>query len=118
MATQMNNKQRKFMRVTLMLLVCVVALSSISPAFATGYVGTIQEIMKNMVSIVGTIFQAVGVILTVYAVGQLISAFKGDDANSKFTASTLLVVGIILIALPGIIDSLGLVEMIGGGVGE
>lgn len=96
--------------------VCLLAiLMVLNPTFAaTDYVDTIQDIMGNMVDIVGTIFQAVGVILSIYAVGQLILAFKNEDANSKSSASTLLVVGIVLIAVPGIIKALDLVDMIGG----
>lgn len=92
----------------------MVALAVINPAFAaTNYVTRIRTIMNNMVTIVGVIFQAVGAILSIYAVGQLILAFKNEDANSKSSASTLLVVGIVLIAVPGIITTLGLVNLIG-----
>ena len=84
----------------------------VNPAFAS-YTNTIRDIMEDMVDIVGTIFQAVGVILSIYAVGQLVLAFKNEDANAKSSASTLLVVGIVLIAIPGIIDALNLVDMIG-----
>lgn len=84
------------------------------PSFAAAdYVSDITDILGSMIDIVGTIFQAVGVILAVYAVGQLILAFKNEDANAKSSASTLIVVGIVLIALPAIIDALDLVDRIG-----
>ena len=84
------------------------------PSFAAAdYVSDITDILGSMIDIVGTIFQAVGVILAVYAVGQLILAFKNEDANAKSSASTLIVVGIVLIALPAIIDALNLVDRIG-----
>ena len=65
-----------------------------------------------MVSIIGLIFRCVGVILAVYSVGQLILAFKNEDADSKSRASTMLVVAIVLIALPSIINGLNLTAVI------
>lgn len=112
-ASQLTKKERKIAfciaSVILLAALCII----ITPAYAS-YTSQIQNVMTNMIGIVGTIFQAVGVILTVYAVGQLVLAFKNEDANSKSSASTLLVVGIVLIALPSIVDALGLVSMIGG----
>lgn len=87
------------------------AFSTVS-AFAADVVdtGTISEILGNMISIVGTIFTAVGIILGVYSIGQLVLAFKNEDADSKSRASTLLVVAIILIAFPTIVEGLDLVK--------
>lgn len=74
----------------------------------------IRSVLKDMISVIGVIFQAVGVVLSVYSVGQLILAFKNEDADSKSRASTTLVVGIALIAMPAIVDALNLVEMVTG----
>lgn len=110
----MNKKERYFAFAMFFVITVMVMLAVINPAFAaTNYVTRIRTIMNNMVTIVGVIFQAVGAILSIYAVGQLILAFKNEDANSKSSASTLLVVGIVLIAVPGIITTLGLVNLIG-----
>lgn len=110
----MNKKERYFTFAMFFVITVMVMLAVINPAFAaTNYVTRIRTIMNNMVTIVGVIFQAVGAILSIYAVGQLILAFKNEDANSKSSASTLLVVGIVLIAVPGIITTLGLVNLIG-----
>ncbi len=110
----LNKRQRIAMTLALVAIVGGMILMMINPTFAaTNYVTTIKNVMNNMINIVGTIFQTVGVILSVYATGQLIMAFKNEDANSKSTASTLLVVGIVLIALPGIVSTLNLVSMIG-----
>lgn len=110
----MNKRERYFTFTMFFIIAVMVALAVINPAFAaTNYVTRIRTIMNNMVTIVGVIFQAVGAILSIYAVGQLILAFKNEDANSKSSASTLLVVGIVLIAVPGIITTLGLVNLIG-----
>lgn len=110
----MNKKERYFTLTMSFVIAVMVMFAVINPAFAaTNYVTRIRTIMNNMVTIVGVIFQAVGAILSIYAVGQLILAFKNEDANSKSSASTLLVVGIVLIAVPGIITTLGLVNLIG-----
>lgn len=112
--TKMSKKERLITLAALFTIVTLTMLLIVNPAFAANnYVSTIRTIMNNMVTIVGVIFQAVGAILSIYAVGQLILAFKNEDANSKSSASTLLVVGIVLIAVPGIINTLGLVNMIG-----
>ena len=112
--SKMSKKERIITLAALLAIVTLTMLLVVSPAFAANnYVSTLRTIMNNMVTIVGVIFQAVGAILSIYAVGQLILAFKNEDANSKSSASTLLVVGIVLIAVPGIINTLGLVNMIG-----
>ena len=112
--SKMSKKERIITLAALLAIITLTMLLVVSPAFAANnYVSTIRTIMNNMVTIVGVIFQAVGAILSIYAVGQLILAFKNEDANSKSSASTLLVVGIVLIAVPGIINTLGLVNMIG-----
>jgi fumarate reductase subunit D len=73
---------------------------------------TIKNVLGSMVNIIGTVFQAVGVILAVYSVGQLVLAFKNEDADSKSRASTMLVVGVVLIAIPSLIKALDLVNQI------
>ncbi len=98
--------------ITMMMMACILNVS-----FAdSDYASTIRDLIEKMVSIIGTIFQAVGAVLTVYSVGQLILAFKNEDADSKSRASTMMVVGVVLIALPGVIETLGLVDMITGSI--
>lgn len=111
---KMSNKEKMIIFGVMLAIAAITVFLIVNPAFAaTNYVTRIRQIMNNMVTIVGVIFQAVGAILSIYAVGQLILAFKNEDANSKSSASTLLVVGIVLIAVPGIITTLGLVNLIG-----
>ena len=89
----------------------MILITGICPVYAD-YGDTIKDVMNKMVDVVETIFKAVGAILGVYSVGQLILAFKNEDADSKSRASTMLVVAIALIAMPGIIDSLKLTDYI------
>ena len=89
--------------ITMTMMACILNVS-----FAdSDYASTIRDLIEKMVSIIGTIFQAVG---------QLILAFKNEDADSKSRASTMMVVGVVLIALPGVIETLGLVDMITGSI--
>ena len=86
----------------------------ICPTFAAVQ-GTdnVKDILNSMIDIVGLVFSAVGVILAVYSVGQLVLAFKNEDADSKSRASTMLVVAIVLVAFPSIVKGLNLVDIIG-----
>ena len=112
----MPKKQFKFpsrMMISSYCTAFMLTLFSTVSAFANGGnnvvdTSTISEILGNMISVVGTIFTAVGIILAVYSVGQLILAFKNEDPDSKSRASTLLVVAIILIAFPAIVEGLDL----------
>ena len=94
------------------LLIALTIIVSYSAPVYADYGDTIKDVMNSMVEVVETIFKAVGAILGVYSVGQLILAFKNEDADSKSRASTMLVVAIALIAMPGIIDSLKLTDYI------
>lgn len=65
----------------------------------------------EITSIVGTflayavdIFVCVGVLLAVWAVGQLTLAFKNEDADSKSKAMMLLVVAAVLIGIKFLAD--------------
>lgn len=73
---------------------------------------TIKDVLEKMINVVNLVFQAVGVLLSVYSVGQLVLAFKNEDADSKSRASTMLVVGVALIAIPEILKSLDLLNQL------
>ncbi len=97
--------------------VFMMTMLTMVPALASGTpTATVGEILERMISIIGMIFVAVGIILAIYSVGQLILAFKNEDADSKSRASTLLVVSIILIAFPALIDFLGLTEYLNSAI--
>lgn len=75
--------------------------------------GDLQELLENMVFYVGLIFQAVGILLGIYAVGQMIMAFKDENPDAKAKAATLLVVSVILVVMPSIIENLDLISKLG-----
>ncbi len=109
-----KEKMYKFLNVAvIVLMIAFAAFVLINPAFAADDpTEKIKEILNKIVSVIELIFQAVGAILSVYAIGQLVLAFKNEDSDSKSRASTLLVVGVVLIALPFIIDAFGLIDEI------
>lgn len=72
----------------------------------------VGNLVGKIINIICNIFLIVGIFLTVYAIGQLIMAFKNDDADSKTRASTVLVVGLVLIAIKGIVTALNLTQYV------
>lgn len=96
--------------ITIALAVIFTLLAVIDPVYANGYEEKVKNVLTDMVDIIGFVFKAVGIVLGVYSVGQLVMAFKNEDADSKSRASTQLVVAIVLIAMPSIIESLDLVN--------
>lgn len=86
---------------------------TIVPGFADA-TSSLTTIINNMINVVCLIFTAIGVLATVYAVGQLIFAFKNDDPDSKSRASQFLVVGVVLMVFPQIISQLNLTQYITG----
>lgn len=92
------------------ILVCLVALAlTIVPSFAAATAPPeLSQLLDTMIGYVGLIFRAVGIILAIYAIGQMIMAFKDENPDAKTKATTLLVVAIILISLPSIIDQINL----------
>lgn len=82
--------------------------------FGSDTVGKIKSVTNSVVNVIVTIFQALGVIMSVFAVGQMVLAFKNEDADSKSRASLFLVCGLALIAIPTIIKTLDLINMITG----
>ena len=110
-----RGKMAKMMTVA-MTVVMVFAMCCMSFAAGGSNIAgadTVKTVLQSMIDIVGLVFQAVGVVLSVYSVGQLVMAFKNEDADSKSRASTMLVVGVILIAIPSIVTGLDLINMIG-----
>lgn len=111
----MNNEtnvieNRQIMKKEYVMLFAIAAtafmmLFSLTPAFAAA---DLAGLLDQMIGIVEKIFVAVGIILLVYSIGQLIQAFKNEDADSKSRASTMLVVAAVLIVFPSLIEQLDL----------
>ncbi len=67
-----------------------------------------QKLVTNLLGYVFAIFKYIGWLLLAWGVGQLVLAFKNEDADSKSRAMMLLVVAIILTSLGTIFNGLGL----------
>lgn len=102
-----------------LLFAIVIMLTTIVPGFAanpgTGAAAgndALKNVTNAMINVIEKIFIVIGIIITAFSAGQLVLAFKNEDADSKSRASTQLVVGIVLIGIVGIINSLGLTNYI------
>lgn len=91
-----------------------VAIASITSAMAaiigtTGmYAGTASNIVKSLLSYVFGIFFWIGVVLLAWGVGQLVLAFKNEDADSKSRAIMLIIASIVLMSVGTIFSGLGI----------
>lgn len=95
-----QNKNTK--RVLAIALVCVVMMALACPVMlaATGFdTSSADAIVGNILEFVFQIFRYIGVILLAWSVGQLVLAFKNEDADSKSRAVMLLIVSIVLIGI-------------------
>lgn len=109
----MDEKKKKGLLIVFMIAgAALLAYFTLNFAYATDYKSTIKDLVDKLVGIIGTIFIAIGVILAAYSVGQLVLAFKNEDADSKSRATTMLVVSVVLIAAPSIINGLNLTDKI------
>lgn len=69
---------------------------------------TAKGLVQNLLGYVFVIFKYIGFLLLAWGVGQLVLAFKNEDADSKSRAMMLIVVAIILTVVGTIFNGLGL----------
>ncbi len=80
-----------------------IALGMHMMAFAsTNIDGEVKKVMTPLIQLIGSIFRWIGILLLVWGAGQLILAFKNDDADSKSRAITIIVVSVLLILFKSI----------------
>lgn len=78
--------------------------------FAAALVGTsfasasAKDLVTNLLSYVFGIFKYIGWLLLAWGVGQLVLAFKNEDADSKSRAMMIIIVAIILTSLTTIFN--------------
>lgn len=105
--TDMEARKQKVMFAVAVVATFAAAFLLVQTAFAAdAYVSTLQDLLTEMSDIIGVIFRAVGIILGIYAVGQLILAFKDENPDGKTRGATLLVVAVVLFCMPLIIETL------------
>ena len=69
-------------------------------------------LMGKLLEVITTIFRYIGILLLAWSIGMLVLAFKNEDADSKSRAMMLLVVSIILIGIEGILNLVGVDQLI------
>lgn len=67
-------------------------------------------LMGKIVGTVLSIFQWIGVLLLVWGVGQLVMAFKNEDADSKSRAIMMIVSSALLIGLKALLTAIGIIS--------
>ena len=72
--------------------------------------------MTNLIAIVCDIFRMIGAVLLVWAIGQLVMAFRNEDADSKSRAMMVLVCAILLISVKTVYQALTGTEVTGTGI--
>lgn len=82
------------------------ALVGTSFAFASST--TAKGLVQGMLGYVFTIFKYIGWLLLAWGIGQLVLAFKNEDADSKSRAMMLIVVAIILTVIGTIFNGLNM----------
>lgn len=109
-----TKKRKKLMMIGTFMVMATLMLTFFVVFAAPNVPDTLNEMLTNVIFYVGLIFQTVGIFLAVYAIGQMIMAFKDENPDAKTKAATLLVVAIILVTLPQIIQGLDLQKLLTG----
>lgn len=69
---------------------------------------TTSTVMSKVVDKIYEIFKYVGLVLAIWGVGQLVLAFKNEDADSKSRAIMCIVSGVVLFGFESFTKGLGL----------
>ena len=108
---QLKAKARTAKKMGAMALATVVAV----PAFASATENKAQGIVNNLLGYIFTIFFWIGILLFTWGVGQMVLAFKNEDADSKSRAMMLIVVAIILTSIGTIVKGVFGTSVVGNG---
>lgn len=68
-----------------------------------------DALMGGIIDTVLQVFQWIGILLLVWGIGQLIMAFKNEDADSKSRAIMMIVSSVLLIGLKGLLNIVGII---------
>ena len=90
---------------------CLGSMMFIMPAFAAV---SASATMKNLISLMCSMFKYVGAAIFVWAIIQFILATKRSDADSKADAVQTAVCGIALMGIALIVNALGIGDAIDG----
>lgn len=68
------------------------------------------DIMGKVVGLIFSIFQLVGLLLSVWGLSQIIMGFKDDNPDSKTKGVTFMLVGVLLMCLQALAKSIDLIK--------
>ena len=66
----------------------------------------LKEIMGKILGVLTTVFLYIGILLLCWGIGQLVLAFKNEDADSKSRAIMLIVASVFLIAIRPFLEAI------------
>ena len=103
----MKNKDKLIQKLKVASMTGAVTLGMATPVFAAG----VKELISQVIGTVGDIFVMIGAVLLIWAIGQLVMAFKNEDADAKSRAIMLIVSSALLISVKtiakGVLDAAG-----------
>ena len=82
-----------------------IAVSIAAFPVINAYAGA-NELVSRIIGTIGNIFQLIGAILLCWSIGQLVMAFKNEDADSKSRAALVMVSSVLLVTMPTILTAL------------
>lgn len=91
-------------------LTFIVMCSSVCPMLFAVSVSA-DALVGKILAFIVKIFFYIGCILLLWSIGQLVLAFKNDDADSKSKAAMLMVVSIILICIRPVFNALDIIQI-------
>lgn len=69
-----------------------------------------ENLVAKLAGTILDIFRWIGVLLLIWSVGQVVMAFKNEDADSKSRAMMMAIVSIMLITLKTILKAIGIIS--------
>lgn len=82
------------------LTLSILLVTCMFPAFATG-----ASAVGVLIGYILKIFQYLGALLLIWAIAQLVLAFKNEDADSKSRAMMMMMVALILVVLKPVVQA-------------
>lgn len=94
-------------------LAMVASLSALVPATSMMSVYAINQVNEEnligqVLKIIFTLFQYIGILLLAWSIGMLVLAFKNEDADSKSRAIMMMVVSVVLIGVKTLFQNINL----------
>lgn len=91
-----QTKNSSWLRFTQSMTMAIMTMNiMLLPVFAA----TLDDMFNNIVGLVCKVFFYIGAVLLVWAIGQLVLAFKNEDADSKSRAVMVLVCAVMLLSI-------------------